>query len=1364
MCRIRPKFASLMLPHLVYDIALSQGTKAGDETDCIECINSQFQFFLRKDAAIEERVIDDLFAVVHHLRRERLLLLREVRKEARNRAELRRKKIQECLKKLNYLEIAEAAERLRMHYSSLVLLESYSDLHADSPSFSLLASDRTDELLGFLDKRVGYFNEPNVPRPSEDLEGKTPHTSLGRTEAQTAKDLITRIFRHLDDPDAVYGVVSSQQDTDLLLAEHEGKWSHAMQMYDSMWQFRQANVQDPSLRNPSILSGNSPASLSSLSSGCGGKAAYSKKRSRAPSSSRPHKFKFETKSENLPKKDADGSGCNALNEKALNAPIDFEERLRLHEGLIGSFKKMGCSYTLETYMKELAQSDGDVYKNLADRHFEVAWRSSHWSLDETSSSEQPLQTFNVSLYSALLALRERNGRAFEDNISSAREDLMKQISRIGRREESFSLLQPYIVKLQLLNDAAEAWQLFGASRKRGPVLRRASSVVSEVLYAPSQEIQEEEKYAPDLEHFQKLFNSRLAGLHGKFELIEPVVALRTVLLELSGSVNLLGSHLRCASRMARDSGEPYSCRAYLKRAKSHPHLNLLRKLELQMEECHLAWDLSEEQTAIRGAMDLILRLRKTQPSHLADIPPKEIVEYQVDLHCLLGDWLSCTLSESTEVISRILESAKHCIYGTNGSKGDVKQAKHSLTEYELHKVHYQLGRFHDHAYQRLAAQKKSVEYQRSHELMEENKRKLRRLKTLREAEPVVKKRDLDRQMNSLMKKIKIDQDKHWKLDASVQTSLIAAVKCYNQCLRQGNIYDREVIYRLISLWFSNPSNEQVSRQMGYAIRNVPIYKFLPLVYQIASRLKTWDFPRSDPSDSDTLITNLEQHEVAFRKAIYDLVKEMALKHPFHALYQIFAIANGDKLHKKSRNSGYKVNVERKKAAETMLDELRSSPRKDIVLAVDALITRFIELSFMRTPDRSTMTLRHIPIGKLRSHILELIPIPTASIEVYPDGNYSDVPKIRKFGPTVRFANTGISRPMIIDCFDTAAKMSRVLAKPRDDLRQDAVMEQVFRLVNGLLSSNVQTRRRQLGMRTYNVVPFTPCVGLVEWVLNTTSIGDYLSKEPSGAHFRYSRPGQKWLRTRDIQNFLIQTSEATTGKTSKGLYDRYTEVTQDFQPVFRHFFLERFLDPCEWFHRRIAYTRSVAVGSIVGYVVGLGDRHCQNILIDKQSAELVHIDFGVAFDQGKLLKTPEIVPFRLTRDIVDGMGVTGVEGVFRRCCEETMRVLRKNKEMLLTVLEVFVHDPLYRWALSAEKLDKLRPDESLSDLPKEVKRSEFRAQENSNAQRAIFSIKQKLQGTEFERMLSIEGQIKTLINEARDPNNLHQMFVGWTAWI
>lgn len=82
---------------------------------------------------------------------------------------------------------------------------------------------------------------------------------------------------------------------------------------------------------------------------------------------------------------------------------------------------------------------------------------------------------------------------------------------------------------------------------------------------------------------------------------------------------------------------------------------------------------------------------------------------------------------------------------------------------------------------------------------------------------------------------------------------------------------------------------------------------------------------------------------------------------------------------------------------------------------------------------------------------------------------------------------------------------------------------------------------------------------------------------------------------------------------------------------------------DWFVKRLNYTRSVATSSIVGYVVGLGDRHVQNILLDKSTADIVHIDLGIAFDQGKILAVPETVPFRLTRDIVDGFGINGIDG-------------------------------------------------------------------------------------------------------------------------
>ena len=77
---------------------------------------------------------------------------------------------------------------------------------------------------------------------------------------------------------------------------------------------------------------------------------------------------------------------------------------------------------------------------------------------------------------------------------------------------------------------------------------------------------------------------------------------------------------------------------------------------------------------------------------------------------------------------------------------------------------------------------------------------------------------------------------------------------------------------------------------------------------------------------------------------------------------------------------------------------------------------------------------------------------------------------------------------------------------------------------------------------------------------------------------------------------------------------FLEVQQQFKPVMRHYFTEIHKTPISWFSMRLNYTRSVATTSIVGHVLGIGDRHASNILLDNVTGEIIHIDFGIAFDQ------------------------------------------------------------------------------------------------------------------------------------------------------
>ena len=123
-------------------------------------------------------------------------------------------------------------------------------------------------------------------------------------------------------------------------------------------------------------------------------------------------------------------------------------------------------------------------------------------------------------------------------------------------------------------------------------------------------------------------------------------------------------------------------------------------------------------------------------------------------------------------------------------------------------------------------------------------------------------------------------------------------------------------------------------------------------------------------------------------------------------------------------------------------------------------------------------------------------------------------------------------------------------------------------------------------------------------------------------------------------------------------------------------------------------------SMVGYILGLGDRHPSNILLDRFSGKIIHIDFGDCFESAmRREKYPEKIPFRLTRMLQKAMEVSGIEGNFRTICENTMRVMRANKDSLLAILEAFVYDPLLSFRLlNLKALMKQNADKDIFVAP------------------------------------------------------------------
>lgn len=322
----------------------------------------------------------------------------------------------------------------------------------------------------------------------------------------------------------------------------------------------------------------------------------------------------------------------------------------------------------------------------------------------------------------------------------------------------------------------------------------------------------------------------------------------------------------------------------------------------------------------------------------------------------------------------------------------------------------------------------------------------------------------------------------------------------------------------------------------------------------------------------------------------------------------------------------------------------------------------------------------------------------------------------------------------------------------DDLRQDAIMEQVFAQVSELLKTDRSTRQRNLIIRTYKVLPLTAIAGIIEFVPDTRPLNDIV------------HPAHKLHFPKDmlLKEARQRIDDACKRRVSpKARIDVYRAVTAKVHPVMRYFFTETYIDPDEWFIRRLAYTRSTAAISILGHVLGIGDRHGHNILMDVKSGEVVHIDLGIAFEMGRILPIPETVPFRLTRDVVDGMGITKTEGVFRRCCEFTLQALRKEDLSIMSILDVLRYDPLHSWSMSPARLAKQQEQQDMAlEMDRKVGQEAVHVPEKedvnrpSEADRALAMVSKKLSKT-----LSVAATVNDLINQAVDENNLGLLFSG-----
>jgi serine/threonine-protein kinase ATR len=565
---------------------------------------------------------------------------------------------------------------------------------------------------------------------------------------------------------------------------------------------------------------------------------------------------------------------------------------------------------------------------------------------------------------------------------------------------------------------------------------------------------------------------------------------------------------------------------------------------------------------------------------------------------------------------------------------------------------------------------------------------------------------------------------------------------YGHALRYGNKYIYQSIPRLLTLWLDFGANvpdapptssrakapDRVALQTTLASLNaiisdlsetLPPYHFLIAFSQLISRIC---HPNSDVfTHIQSIILNLIKH------------------YPQQSLWMMMAVSKSTHKDRQTRcqrilteakksNTGLEVLInDMMRLTERLLDVSNKKvdcQRPPVVVSMDKVCR-----SLYRLANDGNFSPIIVPI---QSSLTVTLPLDGG-------GRYDDLnpfpgnqPTIVKFEDKVEVM-ASLVRPKKITILASDGQKYVMMCKPDDDLRKDSRLMEFYTLINKCLKKDPESRRRNLYIRTYSVVPLNEKCGLIEWVPNTSGLRHILNKI-------YQEKGI-FMSGMDIKE--LWKNKMSDPLKLKVNFEEY--VLPKFPPVFGHWFQRTFSDPTQWYSSRLAYSRTAAVMSIVGYVLGLGDRHGENVLFDSTNGDCIHVDFNCLFNRGKTFDVPECVPFRLTHNMVKAMGVTGYEGVFRRSCEVTMQVLREQCDPLMCVLKTFVHDPLVEWS-------KVKgPSESVHD----------------RAMTIIKDIEDRMNGKgNLSKVppLSIAGQVHMLIQDATSTDNLSKMYIGWAAYL
>ncbi|KAF4352465.1 hypothetical protein F8388_012166 [Cannabis sativa] len=665
--------------------------------------------------------------------------------------------------------------------------------------------------------------------------------------------------------------------------------------------------------------------------------------------------------------------------------------------------------------------------------YEAAWRAGNWNFSLLYMGDNSLsqQTKSGHFNEICTALQEGGSSDFHRKLRESKQELVWSVSHAS--EESTEHIYSSVIKLQILYHLGIAWDL----RWRG-------SPSEGLKFSSEKQKGISEPVIPTVDQLSWLnrdWSSILEKAHLHMNLIEPFIAFRRVLLQILSCKDSMMEHLLQSASTLRKGSRFSQATAFL-------HEHKLLSVESREQYSTLYWlGRLEEAKLLRsqGQHEMAISLAKYISQNY------QCNEESSDVYRLVGKWLAETRSSSSRtILEKYLKPAV------------------ALAEIENTTTRNALFRSYE---ERLS----SSEWHAATRL-----RKHKGDKT-----------DYSVKIQELQKQLAMDKEEAKKLQVDRDNFLSLALDGYSRSLVVCDKYDVKVIFRLVSLWFTLSDRQDIIDNMLSTSNEVQSYKFIPLVYQIASRMGS----SKDSSGPQT-----------FQFALVSLLKKMAIDHPYHTIFQLLALANGNRIKDKQRSrNSFVVDMDKKLAAEKLLEEL-SAYHRSIIRQMKQMVEIYIKLAELETRREDTNKRITLPRDLRNLKPLELVPVVTATFPVDRSCQYSEgsFPFFRGLVDSVLVMN-GINAPKVVECMGSDGRMYKQLAKSgNDDLRQDAVMEQFFGLVNTFLQNHRDTWKRRLGVRTYKVVPFTPSAGVLEWVNGTLPLGEYLigSMRTGGAHGRY----------------------------------------------------------------------------------------------------------------------------------------------------------------------------------------------------------------------------------------------------------------------